>query len=79
MANFNLHATINVNSFIVKLYNIENESIDDVLVSSALSETSTLNYPNKIVEKLQGLYGVSKIEIFDEQNKLLVNSEKFLP
>lgn len=79
MANFVLHSTININNFVVKLYNTDNETIDDVLVSNALSDMHTLDYPNKIVEKLQDLYGVSKIEIFDEQNKLLVNSEKFLP
>ena len=79
MANFILHSTLTINNFTVKIYNIENETIDDALVSSVLSDTNSLDYPNKIVEKLQDLYGVSKIEIFDEQNKLLVNSEKFLP
>lgn len=79
MANFILHSTININNFIVKLYNIDNETIDDVLVTDSLNDVETLDYPNKIVEKLQDLYGVSKIEIFDTDEKLLVNSEKFIP
>lgn len=79
MVNFILHSTINVNNFTVKIYNIENETIDNSVISSALSDTNSLDYPNKIVEKLQDINGVSKIEIFDEQNNLLVNSEKFLP
>jgi ribosomal protein S24E len=79
MANFILHQTLNINTFTVKIYHIENENINSTDITNALSDTESLEYPSQIVEKLQDLYGVSKIEIFNEQNELLVNSEKFLP
>lgn len=79
MANFILSSTINVNDFIVKIYHIDNDTIDVSVVNDVLSDTSSLDYPNKIVEKLQDINGVSKIEVLDSENKLLLNSEKFLP
>jgi hypothetical protein len=79
MANFILQSTININNFNVKIYHTENETIDTAALSFSLSDIMSLDYPNKIIEKLQDINGVSKIEVFDEQNNLLLVNEKFLP
>lgn len=79
MPNFVLHSTRTVNSFTVKIYHIDNETVENSAIDNALADASTLNYPSDIVEKLQYINGVSKIEVYDENNTLLLNSEKFIP
>ena len=79
MPNFILHSSRQVNSFTVKIYHIDNETVEASNIDSALADVSTLNYPSDIVEKLQDINGVSKIEVYDENNTLVLNSEKFIP
>jgi hypothetical protein len=79
MANFILQSTININNFNVKIYHIENETIDTNALNFSLSDIMLLDYPNKIIEKLQDINGVSKIEVYDEENHLLLVNEKFFP
>lgn len=74
--NFILKDTLNINSFIVKLYHNTNENIDMSIINSALSDTTILNFPSNIIEKLQDIDGVSKVEIYNNNNELLINSEK---
>ncbi len=76
MANLILKDSLTINNFIVKLYYLENEDIDLNFINQALGDTSLLDFPNKIVEKLQDTSGVSKIEIYNSNNELLINSEK---
>lgn len=78
MANLILKNVLNINNFIVKLYHLENEDIDMTAVNELLGDTNLLDFPNKIVEKLQDLSGVSRIEIYDINNNLLINSEKII-
>lgn len=79
MANFILQSNISINNFNVKIYSVENEIIDTDRLNLSLSDIVELDYPSKIVEKLQDINGVSKIEIYNENNELLLNSEKFIP
>lgn len=78
MTNFILQSTININNFNIQIYSLENELIDVNQFNFSLYDMASLDYPNKIVEKLQDINGVSKIEVFDESNNLLLVSEKFL-
>ena len=74
--NFVLKDTLNINNFIVKLYLNTNEDIDMSIVNSVLIDTLVLDFPNKIIERLQDISGVSKVEIYNSNNELLINSEK---
>jgi hypothetical protein len=74
--NFVLKDTLNINNFLVKLYHATDNDIDMSIVNTALSDTASLDFPSKIIEKLQDVAGVSKIEIYNSNNDLLVNSEK---
>jgi hypothetical protein len=74
--NFVLKDTLNVNNFTVKLYHNINEDIDMSIVNSVLTDTLVLDFPNKIIERLQDIAGVSKVEIYNSNNELLINSEK---
>jgi hypothetical protein len=78
MANLILKDSLAINDFIVKLYYLENEDIDIIAVNELLGDTASLDFPSKIVEKIQDLTGVSKIEIYNTNNELLVNSEKLI-
>jgi hypothetical protein len=78
MANLILKDSLVINNFIVKFYCLENEDIDMIAVNELLGDTSLLDFPSKIVEKIQDLAGVSKIEIYNTNNELLVNSEKLI-
>lgn len=78
MANLILKDSLTINNFIVKLYYLENEDIDLNAINQALGDTSLLDFPNKIVDKLQDTSGVSKIEIYNANNDLLINSEKLI-
>ena len=52
------------------------EDIDMSIVNSVLIDTLVLDFPNKIIERLQDISGVSKVEIYNSNNELLINSEK---
>jgi hypothetical protein len=74
--NFVLKDTLTINNFIVKLYHKTNEDIDMSIVNSALVDTVALDFPNKIIERLENIAGVSKVEIYNSNSELLINSEK---
>jgi hypothetical protein len=74
--NFVFKDTLNINNFTVKLYHNINEDIDMSIVNSVLTDTLVLDFPNKIIERLQDIAGVSKVEIYNSNNELLINSEK---
>ena len=74
--NFVLKDTLNINNFTVKLYHSTNEDIDMSIVNTTLTDTLVLDFPNKIIEKLQDIAGVSKVEIYNSNSELLINSEK---
>lgn len=74
--NFLLKDTLNINNFIVKLYHYTNEDIDMSIVNGVLTDTLVLDFPNKIIERLQDIAGVSKVEIYNSSGELLINSEK---
>lgn len=79
MPNFTLQQIINVYSYIVELYSVNNESIDQSTVSILVAGLNDTSMPNDIVNILANVSGVSKIRILDENMNLILNSEKYLP
>lgn len=76
--NFILKDTLLVNNYTVKLYHIENEDIIMESITGALINLDSGALPNKIIERVELISGVSKIEIYDSNNELLINSEKII-
>jgi len=78
ITNFILKDTLIVNNYTVKLYHIENEDIIMESITGALVDLDPTALPNKIIERVEPISGVSKIEIYDSDNELLINSEKII-
>lgn len=78
MPEFTLQQTLNIYNYIVKLYNINNEIIDIETVNTAVMTLNENSMPNNIVETLEQVSGVSKIQILDPDNTLILNSEKLI-
>lgn len=73
---FELITQINLDRFIVKLYKL-NTATSVVSVETINSLTSTFNnqqYPKDILNIIESLEGVTKVEIFDLNNELLIDS-----
>lgn len=79
MANFNLQQTLQVYSYNVEVYSLENETLNLTLVSQAVASLTESSMPNHIVEVLEVISGVSKIRVLDLNNNLILNSEKYIP
>lgn len=79
MTSFNLQQTLQVYSYTVELYSINDETIDNNLVSEAASSLNENSMPNHVVEVLEVIGGVSRIRVLDNSGNVLLNSEKFIP
>jgi len=79
MYNFTLQQTINIYDYIVEIYSIDNESIDQYAVSMLITGLNDTSMPNDIVNILANVSGVCKIRILDQNLNLVLNSEKYLP
>lgn len=75
---FILSYTLNINNYDVKLYTIDSDVIDIDYINNNLATINNLTIPSQMVEYLQEINGVSKIEIYDN-NTLVLNSSKILP
>jgi hypothetical protein len=78
MDSFTLRHTLTLNQLIIKLYSISDEPIDIDYINSNSSEINSLEIPSNIIEYLELVNGVSKIEIYDASNNLLVSSSKLI-
>lgn len=78
MANFDLKHTISINNYTIHLYSANEENIDINNVNSIVQTIESTDLASSIVDKLHEINGVSKIEVFDSENKLLINSEKII-
>jgi hypothetical protein len=78
MDSFTLRHTLTLNQLIIKLYSISDELIDIDYINSNSSEINSLEIPSNIIEYLELVNGVSKIEIYDASNNLLVSSSKLI-
>lgn len=78
MDNFTLRQTLTINELTINLYSINNETIDIDYINNNSSEINRLQIPSDIIEYLELVNGVSKIEIYDINNNLLVNSSKLI-
>lgn len=76
--NFILKTNLTINNYTIKLYHIENEDIDLSILADSISSISESDLPNIIIEKLENFNGVSKIEIYNTNNELLVSNEKII-
>lgn len=75
-----LFYTYTLTKFIVKIYKIKSAQ-NIVSISELDSLTPELNnctYPRNIVENLQFLDGIGRIEILNLQNKVLLNTQVFV-
>jgi hypothetical protein len=78
MDNFTLRQILILNELTIKLYSINDEPIDVDYINSNSSEINRLKIPSNIIEYLELVNGVSKIEIYDASNDLLVSSSKLI-
>lgn len=64
----------------VNLYSLGSSTyvVDPDTVNALTDTLNTKQYPREIVEALEGLSGIAKIEILDYDNNVLLNSELFL-
>lgn len=87
MNNFELFHTINLSNFLVKLYcadhttSVSSTSSKSVIDINAIDELKdSLNsqtFPRHIVEMLENIEGITKIEVLDHNNKILLTSQIF--
>lgn len=75
-ANFTLISEIILNNYIAKIYRFDTTDayVDQETVNGLVSNLNSQQYASEIVELLQVLPGVSKIEIYDKSNGLLISS-----
>lgn len=73
---FELITQINLDRFIVKLYKLNTESsvVDLTTINSLTSNLNNQEYPKDILSIVESLQGITKVEIFDLNNQLLIDS-----
>lgn len=76
-----LFYSIDLNSFIAKIYCDNNGSLPSNLIEDfinpILDKLNKEEYPRGIVERLESMPEFKKIEIYDKENNLLLDSTKF--
>jgi hypothetical protein len=72
---YSLIKTINLSNFIVKLYQLKNEiNLDSVELENKILSLNDNLLPKDIANALHSVNGVSKIKIYDQNRKLLIDS-----
>jgi hypothetical protein len=72
---YSLIKTINLSNFIVKLYQLKNETnLDSVELENKILSLNDNLLPKDITSILHLVNGVSKIKIYDQNRKLLIDS-----
>lgn len=74
--NFTLISEITLNYYIAKIYRFDTTTIyvDQTTIDDITPNLNAQQYASEIVELLQVLPGVSKIEIYNKSNGLLISS-----
>lgn len=74
--NFVLAYTVNLNNYIVKIYHFDdnNPYVDEATVNSLIDQLNACVYPRDILDIIVALQGVTKIEIFDLSNNLVLKN-----
>lgn len=88
MSNFELFHTISLSNFIVNIYCIKDYNpslsidsysvVDKVSIDALIDVLNTKEFPRGVVETLENLAGIAKIEVSDYDNNILLNSEVFI-
>jgi len=88
MSHFELFHTLNLSNFVVNIYNLDPHTstsstsdpgtIDKDAIDALTDVLNTKQFPREIVEALENLQGVFKIEVSDYEGNILLNSEVFL-
>jgi hypothetical protein len=75
-SHFTLISEIVLNNYIAKIYRFDTTTsyVDQSTIDAATPNLNAQQYPSEIVELLQVLSGVSKIEIYNKSNGLLISS-----
>jgi hypothetical protein len=72
---YSLIKIINLFNFIVKLYQLKNETnLDSVELENKILSLNDNLLPKDIANTLHSVNGVSKIKIYDQNRKLLIDS-----
>jgi hypothetical protein len=76
-----LFHTIDLDNFIVKIYCINNTDLPYNLIEDfiqpIMDKINKEAYPRGIVERLESMPEFKKIEVYDKENNLLLDSTKF--
>lgn len=77
---FILYHTINLSAFIVKIYTLDSSAntIDYDYLNSLTNILNKEKYPRGILEQLESINEIAKVEIFDYNNNLILNSQILL-
>ena len=75
-----LFHTINLDNFVVKIYCFNDESPTSLIadfIEPIMAKLNNEDYPRGVVERLESMQEFRKIEIYDKDNNLLLDSTKF--
>lgn len=77
---FVLISEIVLNNYIAKIYRFDTTTnyVDQNILDSLPPILNEKIYPSDIVEDLQVLPGVSKTEVYDKSNNVLINSSRLV-
>lgn len=77
---FVLISTLQLDKYKINLYrlNSENNYVSNEAINSLYNQLNNLELASEIVEVLQSLTGIVKIEIYDLSNDLLIDSSIIL-
>jgi hypothetical protein len=68
-------STIELNNFLVQVYKLKsNKELSKHSFDNIISNLNSKLYPRNILEVLEAIEGIGKIEIFDKNNNLLLSS-----
>lgn len=76
--NFVLNDQIMIKNFIIKIYTVDTDHLDSEGVNSKIPELHDTESGKEIIDSLQNINGVSKIEVLDLDNNLLISSSKII-
>lgn len=67
-----------IKNFIIKIYTIDKEHLDSESINSTIPALHDTEYAKEIIDSLQNINGVSKIEVLNLDNNLLISSSKII-
>lgn len=69
---------MNIADYLINIYRLDTEILDLNSIIKNMNIINNLQSPSEIVEYLQEINGVSKIEVLDADGNVLLNSFKII-